>query len=99
MKAQPATQPSPISFTLTLGADAQERLAALLVDVAIPAQARPKPALLDRSDLAQALGCSPATVARLVRQGAPFVWLVDSRRFELEAVLAWLRERSREQEK
>lgn len=48
------------------------------------------PALLDRKQLAQALGVSMPTLDRLRRKGLPTVWLVDAPRFELRAVLDWL---------
>lgn len=54
------------------------------------------PALLDREGLAQALGCSTGQVDKLRRQGLPVVWLGASPRFELPAVLAWLRTRPEE---
>ncbi len=53
----------------------------------------PAPALLDRSGLARALGCSVSTVARLAKEGCPRVMLADAPRYELGAVLAWLHKR------
>ena len=49
------------------------------------------PPLLDRAGLARALGVSLATVGRLIRAGCPFLLVLDSRRFEIEPVKAWLR--------
>ncbi|MBI4702174.1 MAG: hypothetical protein HY744_13670 [Deltaproteobacteria bacterium] len=57
-----------------------------------PAEA--PPALLDRAALAAALSCSPSTVDRLRLAGLPTVRLCDGVRFELPAVLGWLRQRS-----
>lgn len=51
------------------------------------------PKLLDRAGLARAVGKSVASVDRLVREGLPFLAVGDVRRFELDAVLAWLRAR------
>jgi phage terminase Nu1 subunit (DNA packaging protein) len=52
------------------------------------------PTLLDRQGLGQALGCSLATVDRLRREvGFPELRVGDGARFELDAVLAWLRNR------
>lgn len=51
------------------------------------------PALLDRAGLARALGVSPPTVDRMRAEGAPELRVGDSPRFELAAVLGWLRER------
>lgn len=53
----------------------------------------PRPALLTRSQLARELGCCSKTVARLEGDGLPRVMLGDSPRYELAAVLAWLRQR------
>jgi hypothetical protein len=90
--------PQPISLTLTLSADAQAQLAEMLAAVAPALVDQPvTPVLLDRSGLARALGCSVASVDRLVRDGAPCVWLVESRRFELAVVLEWLRGRGQGQ--
>ena len=55
--------------------------------------ARP-PALLDRVGLARAIDKSPASVDRLCREGMPYLRVGDVKRFELENVLVWLRERS-----
>jgi len=46
--------------------------------------------LLARSALALALGCSLATVDRMVRDGCPFVVVGRTKRFDLEKVQAWL---------
>jgi hypothetical protein len=52
-------------------------------------------ALLDRAGLAKALSCSTKTLDRLRSEsGFPELQLLDSPRFELPAVLAWLRARS-----
>jgi hypothetical protein len=50
-----------------------------------------KPALLTRESLAQALSCSPGHVDNLRKQGLPTIWLRDAPRFDLVAVLDWLR--------
>jgi excisionase family DNA binding protein len=49
--------------------------------------------LLTRQQTAQALGCSLATLQKLVGDGCPSVRLGESPRFELARVLEWLRER------
>lgn len=51
----------------------------------------PAPALLDRNQLARELSVSQATIDRLRREGLPTIWLFDAPRFELVAVLAWLK--------
>lgn len=49
-----------------------------------------KQQLLDRSGLAIALGVSVSTIDRLITKGCPFVYVLDSKRFEYEKVMAWL---------
>lgn len=51
--------------------------------------------LLDRSELALALDCSPGFVDKLRRQGMPCVYLGSSPRFEVERCLDWLREQKK----
>lgn len=52
-----------------------------------------RPVLLSREQLAQAICVSPATLHRLVRAGCPCVWVGDTRRYRLDAVLSWLESR------
>jgi hypothetical protein len=53
--------------------------------------------LLDSRSLADALGVSRATIARLAREGAPVACFVGTgARYELEAVKRWLGERGRQ---
>jgi len=49
------------------------------------------PALLDRRGLAHALGCGVDTIDRLRREGCPELTLGDAPRFEVKAVIDWLR--------
>lgn len=60
---------------------------------ALGAQQPAAPVLVDRQELARALGVSVSTVDRLREDGMPTVWVVEAPRFEVEAVLVWLRER------
>lgn len=80
---------------VVLGADA---VAALVVDAVTDALERAAPGagpqLLDRNSLARSLGVSTSTVDRLVRTGLPCLLVCEARRFELAAVLEWLRARS-----
>jgi hypothetical protein len=74
-------------------------LRALVVEAVADALAEAGPvadraALLDRAGLARALGVSLATIDRLRGEGMPELRLGDVPRFELDRVLAWLRERS-----
>jgi hypothetical protein len=50
--------------------------------------------LLDQAGLAYVLNVSQKTVTRLEAEGMPFVKLVEARRYELDAVLSWLRART-----
>jgi hypothetical protein len=54
------------------------------------------PALVDRAGLSRALGVSLATVDRLRAEGIPTIWVADSPRFEVAAVVTFLRDRKRE---
>lgn len=77
-----------MAVTLTRG-----QLAALVsaaVAEALGAQAAP--ALLDRQRLAKALGCSAGHIDKMRKAGLPSLRLIEAVRFELPAVLAWLRE-------
>ncbi len=80
---------------VVLGADA---VAALVAEAVGDALERAAPVaggqLLDRNGLARALGVSTSTVDRLVRTGLPCLLVCEARRFELPAVLEWLRARS-----
>ena len=73
-----------------------EQLRAILreeVEAALAERApSPAPCLLDRRGLAEALDCGVDTIDKLRREGLPTVMLIESPRFELAAVLAWLRE-------
>lgn len=51
------------------------------------------PALFDRRELAQQLGCGVDLIDRLRREGMPEIRLGDAPRFEIENVLSWLRSR------
>jgi hypothetical protein len=50
------------------------------------------PALLDKPLLGKKLCCSVAHIDALRRRGLPVVYVGDLVRFDLSAVLAWLRE-------
>jgi excisionase family DNA binding protein len=51
-------------------------------------------ALLTLEETAELCRCSTRHIRRLRRDGLPVLFLGDSPRFEREAVLSWLRERS-----
>jgi hypothetical protein len=78
------------AFTLTA-----DQLAAVVRGAVAEALASREPApatmLLDRNGIAEALDCSPSLVDKMRRRGMPHVRLGDSPRFELAAVLDWVR--------
>jgi riboflavin biosynthesis pyrimidine reductase len=55
----------------------------------------PEPVLVDRTGLARALNTSPSSVDRLREQGAPTIMVGSQPRFDVQEVVAWLRERGR----
>lgn len=50
--------------------------------------------LLTKSELARELSCSVATIDRMTREGAPFVTVGRTRRYDGAAVRAWLGKRA-----
>jgi hypothetical protein len=50
-----------------------------------------RPTLLTREGLAKAFACSPGHIDALRKRGLPTLWLGDAPRFDLVAVLDWLR--------
>lgn len=81
-----------LAVTLTLG-ELRELVRDAALEAVADAACAPRPALLDRSGLAQALGVGTSTVDRFRREGCPVLWVGDSPRFEIEPCLAWLRGR------
>lgn len=76
-----------------------EELAELIrkaVDAALAELQEISPALLDRNGLAQRLGVSVGMIDRFRRDGCPVVWVGSAPRFELDAMLAFLRARGHE---
>lgn len=51
---------------------------------------QPAPSALTKSDLAQQLNVSTATIDRFVRRGMPHFYVGDRRRFDIAACRAWL---------
>ena len=91
--------PTPAAFTmLTLeqvrevaleaGEAAAQRVASGVLEASRP---------IDRRELCAFLGCSLPTVDKLRAEGLPEYHVGDSPRFEREAVLNWLRARSKQQ--
>jgi hypothetical protein len=89
-------KPTPAHQTLVVvPAEALAELIETAVAAGLEARAcaLPEP-LLDRAGVGRALDVSTATIDRLVRVGMPCVLVAEARRFELPAVLEWLRTRS-----
>jgi hypothetical protein len=55
------------------------------------------PATLTQGELARELRTSTRTIRTLVKEGLPQLRLADSPRYELAHVLAWLRDREKQQ--
>lgn len=70
----------------------REALAEVLAEV-VPAR-QPAPELMTSDELAQSLKVSRSKLDELVRSGLPHLRVGATRRFELERVLAYLREQS-----
>ena len=67
------------------------------MDASLAAQA-PTPSttpLVDKRELARKLAVSPATITRLVQEGAPVTFVGLSPRFDVGAFRAWLDARGR----
>lgn len=93
--AVPATAPvldARPAYTLTIG-ELRELISEELGQLTPRGPATPR--LHDRSELAEALGCSVPTVDRMRDEGMPEFRVGDSPRFELAAVLDWLRARGK----
>jgi hypothetical protein len=73
-----------------------DRLEAAAMEEEHSNEVEPARVALDRNGLGLVLGVSLATVDRLRLAGCPVLWVCESPRFEVAAVLQWLRERSRE---
>ena len=103
-KPTKAAMPSPTPAANAAVRQLAEALSAVIREAVFDAfvelhaedQSRPPPVLLDRAGLAEALHTSPATVSRLVTEGMPRIMLLDSPRYRLADVLAWLEQRTRE---
>jgi hypothetical protein len=94
---QRAPQPASLEGLLVAGLSKQlaEPLFEQLAELFGPLlEARDKPALLSKKDLARELGICTEGVDRLRREGCPELRVGDLPRFELEAVLGWLRTRA-----
>jgi hypothetical protein len=76
----------------------QETISAAL-DTRVMSQAATVSPLLDKRELARRLAVSPATITRLVQEGAPHTFVGSSPRFDVEAFRAWLDARGRQRTK
>jgi excisionase family DNA binding protein len=90
------SRPAPRLVVQLSEADLRQ-LVADVVQAAVDEVARPlPPALLDTEQLCHELGVSAPTVRRMRDEGMPVVRIGDVYRYELAAVLAWLRSRGRD---
>ena len=82
------------SVTLTRG-ELRQLVTNAVADALCDQQpAQPAPELVDRRGLARALFVSLSSVDRLAREGCPCVRVCDSPRFEVAAVIDWLKARA-----
>jgi len=81
------------AFTVTRGELKQ------MVREAVASALDVRPVLVDKSTLAKCLQCSPAHIDNLRKVGLPTVRVGESPRFDVEAVLAWLRSRQPENDR
>jgi hypothetical protein len=58
-----------------------------------PGESDDGPKLLDRAGLGRAIGKSPSSIDRLVREGMPFIPAGAVKRFSLPDVIAWMSSR------
>lgn len=64
--------------------------------LAAHATAPATPALVDKREIARTLTVSPATITRLVQEGAPVTYVGQSPRFDIAAIRVWLDDRGRQ---
>ena len=89
---------TPTVLVVTLSADELRALVRTELDAALALRgAAPlTTALVDKRELARALAVSPATITRLVSEGAPHTFVGSSPRFDVEAFRTWLDARGRQ---
>jgi hypothetical protein len=89
---------APSVVVLALSTDELRGLVRSEMDASLAAQA-PMPSiapLVDKRELARTLTVSPATITRLVQEGAPVTFVGQSPRFDIGAFRAWLDTRGRQ---
>jgi hypothetical protein len=93
-KAAPATSEGlSVALAATIAPIVRDALADALAEHEVGAA--PKPALLNTEELAHELRTSPSTIHRLRKAGLPVIMLIESPRYELSAVLSWLKAREK----
>lgn len=85
---------SPADALVLVRVDELRRVVREEIDQALGQSREQAAVLLDREALARALSVSLPTIDRLRRAGMPTTWVVQAPRFELSAVLEWLRDRN-----
>lgn len=89
---------APTVLLVALSADELRALFRTELDAALAtrASAPSTTALVDKRELARALAVSPATITRLVHEGAPHTFVGSSPRFDVGTFRAWLDARGRQ---
>jgi hypothetical protein len=89
---------APTVLLVTLSVDELRVLLRAELDAALDTRASgpSTTALVDKRELARALAVSPATITRLVQDGAPRTFVGSSPRFDVEAFRVWLDGRGRQ---
>jgi len=93
-----AAAPPHTTLAVELGIALERVFRKVVIEVMSELAAPPRPELLDRAGLAEALHVSPATISRLVTEGLPRIMVCDSPRYRLSDCIAFLERRTRERQ-
>jgi len=91
-----AAAPPHTTLAVELGIALERLFRKVVIEVLSELAAPPRPELLDRAGLAEALHVSPATISRLVTEGLPRIMVCDSPRYRLSDCIAFLERRTHE---
>lgn len=97
LRPSPPADPLGEALARVLGPMLEPMIKRALIEALAEVQAAEPPGrrLHDAREVGVAIGCSSATVNRLVREDMPYVLVGDTRKFDLDEVLAWLKTRTR----